>query len=114
MPGTAPKRLCVPRGRKPPRGALWLGAEADGYHAGVSRACGREAALPLRLDDFRRDLKTPGRLLLGDPAWYFRGRDIWCRCPLDQPCPADVLLEHANASTGTSAASEDVEQSCHA
>jgi hypothetical protein len=25
-----------------------------------------------------------------------RGRDLACRCPLDQPCHADVLLELAN------------------
>jgi uncharacterized protein DUF4326 len=34
-------------------------------------------------------------------AWLapLRGKDLWCYCPLDQPCHADVLLRWANEET---------------
>ena len=31
----------------------------------------------------------------------FRGHDLACWCPLDEPCHADVLLEIANAQQVT-------------
>lgn len=48
----------------------------------------------LLTQDFRKRLgsSAPGQMAL----WFFKGKDLACWCPLDQPCHADVLLELTN------------------
>ena len=45
---------------------------------------------------FRR-LKTERDPMKREEIAELRGKDLACRCPLDQPCHADVLLEIANS-----------------
>jgi hypothetical protein len=58
----------------------------------------KEEAAKLSVDAFRAWLEQPQQEALREKArMALRGKNLACRCPLDQPCHADVLLEIANA-----------------
>jgi hypothetical protein len=81
-----------PKQRKPKPGgeiAFDGGAEisADGMVMGFAAHAAMAGPVP----------KLPPR----PDVTSLRGKDLACFCPLDQPCHADVLLELANAPSGS-------------
>ncbi|MBX3634036.1 MAG: hypothetical protein KF683_01335 [Rubrivivax sp.] len=97
----APKRVFVPRGKKPPRGVLWASGEVLRFHARPARLV-RSGLGEFQEPAANADLAGARELLQRDrfaALWYFKGRNLACpyRCPLDsKTCPVDVLLELAN------------------
>lgn len=97
----APKRVFVPRGKKPPRGVLWASGEVLRFHARAARLV-RSGIGEFQEPAADADLAGAREVLQRDRSaalWYFKGRNLACpyRCPLDSnTCPVDVLLEVAN------------------
>lgn len=94
-----PKRVHVPRGKRPPKGVLWASGVVT-YHAHTAGPMSMFAGMrtPARLEQLRDDISDrKQRILLG--LDYYKGRDLACpyRCPLDsKECPVDVLIEMIN------------------
>jgi hypothetical protein len=72
---------------------------STGWTVNPDRTINREPHPPLTaaqaVESYRNDRATdPGEVEI--IRHLLRGRDLACRCALDQPCHADVLLEIAN------------------
>jgi hypothetical protein len=102
-----PGAVCVSRGTRwgngykvspHPRGwrVEWPNGETVRIHTDIDKARAHAAQL------YEKDLAAIASMdVLGDQLRddleTLRGKDLACRCPLDSPCHADVLLALANA-----------------
>lgn len=55
-----------------------------------------KALVSRRRWDSMLGVKYSDRLVITEHLEKLRGKDLVCRCPISQPCHADVLLEIAN------------------
>jgi hypothetical protein len=96
----SPKRIQRRRtpGWRMPEGAIYVGRPSKWGNP----ILGGDAARKVELFRILIHSRPPG-LTPADLRRDLGGRDLACWCPVDQPCHADVLLEHANPTARGSA-----------